>query len=164
VPCRRDKGIVKRDDQEAGGRIGLLFSGPPGSSPRTRERTADVSVSLLVALSDERSLKRVGGLLKRCGYEVEAASTGIECMAKFCKSPPEVLILDQELNWGNSAGILALMRTADEVPTIPVVLITSEGLDQLPDAYLTPPIVRWIRKPIDPLMVQKTVRSMEQVV
>jgi CheY-like chemotaxis protein len=62
--------------------------------------------------------------LRRRGYEVAVARSGLECLEKLRMSCPDVLVLSTRLLWGGAAGVLALLREDDELPQTPVVLLT----------------------------------------
>jgi len=122
-----------------------------------------MAVSLLVALSEESSLLHVGRAMSAFGYGVETARSGIECLVRLRRQTPDILVLDRNLPWGGGEGILALLREHDDLRSLPVVLLTAESPDELPFEFLAPPVVRWIRKPLIPNVLQATLRSVERL-
>jgi CheY-like chemotaxis protein len=44
------------------------------------------------------------------GYVVQTASDGLDCLNKLSQAMPVVLVLNQELRWGGSDGVLACLR------------------------------------------------------
>src|SRR5262249_19238359 len=79
------------------------------------------------------------------GYRVEAVSDGLECVAQMRRFRPDVLILDRNLLWGGSDGVLAQLREASDLPTMAVILTSTSDFG---DADLTsPPVVARLLKP-----------------
>src|SRR5438874_11637550 len=82
-------------------------------------------------------------VLQRCllrrGYDVETATAGLECLEKLRYYAPQVLVLGDELLWGGSAGVLAVLRERADVAPLPVVLIAAD--DHSPEciALMVPP-------------------------
>jgi DNA-binding response OmpR family regulator len=58
--------------------------------------------------------------LRKCSYEVEAAADALDCLAKLHSVKPAVLVLDLELRWGRSDGVLACLREESQMPWVPV--------------------------------------------
>lgn len=77
------------------------------------------------------------------GLQVETARDGLECLAKLRRFVPDLLILDLELLWGGSDGVLAWLREERTLPALPVVVMASagRGLD------IEPPVVALLSKP-----------------
>ena len=88
-------------------------------------------------------------LLSSCGYQVETASGGLECLGKLTDVVPDVLVLDAELNWGGADGVLTRLREEESpILAVPVVLITSEVQPNDTIAHLiAPPVVYRLQKP-----------------
>jgi DNA-binding NtrC family response regulator len=63
----------------------------------------------LLADPDEVLLEIVQSFLFDRGHEAEVASNGLECMSWLRQFVPDVLVLDQDLLWGGSDGVLARM-------------------------------------------------------
>jgi CheY-like chemotaxis protein len=63
--------------------------------------------------------------LADCGYEVETALDGLECLDKLRQMIPDVLVLDFGLRWGGGDGILAWLRKERAWSEFPVILTTN---------------------------------------
>ena len=67
------------------------------------------SKPIRVLLADpDRSLTAVYRKpLSREGFEVVAAFSGLECVARLREQVPDVLVLEPQLPWGGGEGILS---------------------------------------------------------
>jgi CheY-like chemotaxis protein len=108
-----------------------------------------MDLSVLIATADQARSEIYERLLTSCGYEVETASGGLECLSKLCDLVPDVLVLDAELNWGGADGVLAHLREEEStILAVPVVLITSDKQPNDSIAHLiAPPVVYRLQKP-----------------
>jgi CheY-like chemotaxis protein len=66
--------------------------------------------TLLIAESDAELRKAYRRYLTACGYGVETASDGLDCLEKLCRLASVVLVLDGEPRWGEAGGVLAWLR------------------------------------------------------
>jgi len=85
--------------------------------------------------------------LSQEGFELTAALSGLECVARLRERTPDVLVLEPQLPWGGGDGILTMMGDISALATIPVLVLTScrdpdvlEGVSRFPisDYYLKP--------------------------
>jgi CheY-like chemotaxis protein len=114
------------------------------------------SAVLLIAAADEAALEHYRGLFSGWGYEVHTARGGLECLARLRESLPDVLVLDQELLWGGSDGVLAWLHEERTAPAIPIVLLTPAALSE-PVRAAAP--IRCLHKPVDVSALLDAVRS-----
>jgi DNA-binding response OmpR family regulator len=100
---------------------------------------------IMIADTDETVLEILQSYFWDCGYEVEIASDGLECISLLREFVPSVLVLDQNLLWGGCDGVLALMQANAELAKIPVILVT-EGNSEV---HLTGrlPVASQLQKP-----------------
>ena len=92
------------------------------------------------------------------GFEVETVDSALECVAHLRQSSPDVLILDSNLPWGGSDGVLSVMRKCSELAEIPVILTAIPGSSASADAN-APPVVRTVTKPLSLYELLKSVRG-----
>ncbi|MGE3806452.1 MAG: hypothetical protein AB7K24_17425 [Gemmataceae bacterium] len=78
---------------------------------------------ILIAESDGEMLTLLERYLHLRGYRVDAAVGGAECLAKLADLHPDVLILDEDLSWGGSNGVLTRMQEDDDVPLTPTLVL-----------------------------------------
>ena len=101
---------------------------------------------LLIANRDAQLCELYQRFLTELGYEVETAADGLECLAKLRQAPPAVLVLDQELLWGGSDGVLAWLH--EESPAIPVLLMAATTARPDRHEFKEPPVVDYLPKPV----------------
>jgi CheY-like chemotaxis protein len=90
------------------------------------------NVRVLLADGDEALREFYSRCLAARGAEVSAAANGLECIEQLRTFQPHVLILEPEILWGGGAGVIEWMLSDPEVPTTPVIAVTSaRDLDQL---------------------------------
>lgn len=102
---------------------------------------------VLIADSDSGFLEMAGRYLLRSGHQVQTASNGIECFTRLSHGVPDIVVLDGELLWGGSTGVLALMQQDPAWSEIPVILTSDDHLPQRLGQDSTPRLVAQLRKP-----------------
>jgi CheY-like chemotaxis protein len=100
---------------------------------------------ILIADDDEAFLEILQSYLWDRGHEAEIASDGLECITILRDFAPDVLLLERDLLWGGSDGVLAQMRDDPLIPRIPVILMTDSPEEF--DALTNPIVVALLRKP-----------------
>jgi CheY-like chemotaxis protein len=107
-----------------------------------------VKANLLLASIDRTLTETVRRFCASCGYEIDTAVGGLECLTKLRQTPPAALVLDVELPWGGGDGVLARLREDFETQPVPVVLVSCEdSFGPLSDRVI-PPVVSCVRKPV----------------
>src|SRR5262245_29536836 len=102
---------------------------------------------ILVADDDLDSLKLIGLMLQRKGYEVIAANTGAQALAKAASERPDLVILDVMMPDLSGYEVCRQMRTTPETQGIPIIMFTAKtmiddkvaGFEAGADDYLTKP-------------------------
>ena len=96
---------------------------------------------------DDRAVRRLMEvLLERAGYEVIAASDGLEAMKLALSSPINLLITDAMMPNLNGHELCRFMRNSETLSHIPIILLSalekqgSDGQVQNADAFLTKPV------------------------
>lgn len=102
---------------------------------------------VLLADADDVTADQFRTYFSTAGYRVETTSDGLDCLTKLRRMVPALLVLDQDLAWGGSDGVLACMREECGLSRVPVVVIAAV----LPAAAIArlrlPPVVRCLQKP-----------------
>jgi pilus assembly protein CpaE len=102
---------------------------------------------ILVVDDDLDSLKLIGLMLQRSGYEVSAANTGAQALAKAVAEHPDLIILDVMMPDMNGYEVCRRLRTNVETKAIPIIMFTAKtliddkvaGFEAGADDYLTKP-------------------------
>lgn len=121
-----------------------------------------MSQKILIVDDDIDSLKLIGLMLQRNGYEVSAASAGNQAIAKALAERPDLIILDVMMPDMNGYEVCRRLRANDKTRDIPIIMFTAKtliddkvaGFEAGADDYLT--------KPTHPTELASRVRTMLQ--
>jgi DNA-binding response OmpR family regulator len=106
--------------------------------------------TVLIAESDAELAELLAMCLSENGFSVETASDGLDCLLKLRRSRPSVLVLDLELRWGGSDGILAWLNEECPTPYPNVILTATAGYPLDAGAVFAPPVIDYLSKPFSP--------------
>jgi DNA-binding response OmpR family regulator len=119
-----------------------------------------VSEVVLVADDDEDILLLVTTRLQRDGFEVLAATNGVDALALAEQHKPRVAVLDVGMPGLDGIEVLTAIRAAEELTETRVLLLTAKaqesdvrrGYDSGADAY--------VKKPFSPAELAGRVREL----
>lgn len=102
---------------------------------------------ILVVDDDIDSLKLIGLMLQRNGYEVVAANAGNQALSKALSEHPDLIILDVMMPDMNGYEVCRKLRANPETKEIPIIMFTAKtmiddkvaGFEAGADDYLTKP-------------------------
>lgn len=102
---------------------------------------------ILIVDDDIDSLKLIGLMLKRQGYQVLAANTGGQALAKVAADLPDLVILDVMMPDMNGYEVCRRLRANADTRLIPIIMFTAKtliddkvaGFEAGADDYLTKP-------------------------
>jgi CheY-like chemotaxis protein/MinD-like ATPase involved in chromosome partitioning or flagellar assembly len=102
---------------------------------------------ILVVDDDVDSLKLIGLMLKRQGYEVVAASAGMPALQKAYAEMPDLIILDVMMPDMDGYEVCSRLRAEPKTKDIPIIMFTAKtlvddkvkGFEVGADDYLTKP-------------------------
>lgn len=102
---------------------------------------------ILVVDDDLDSLKLIGLMLQRNGYEVSAASAGSQALAKATSERPDLIILDVMMPDMSGLEVCRRLRKNPDTKAIPIIMFTAKtliddkvaGFEAGADDYLTKP-------------------------
>lgn len=106
-----------------------------------------MSEKILIVDDDVDSLKLIGLMLKRNGYEVVAADTGTNALAKADTESPDLIILDVMMPDMSGLEVCRRLRANANTVDIPIIMFTAKtliddkvkGFEAGADDYLTKP-------------------------
>lgn len=123
-------------------------------------RTVDrKTLRVLIADADHDLLLSYQESLGERGFNVDTATSGLECVSHLRRYPPHVLILDPSILWGGGDGVLALMREENDVPAVPV-LVHASPHDGAMSTDLVFPVSARVSKPLPPERMASVVRQL----
>jgi DNA-binding response OmpR family regulator len=96
-------------------------------------------IRVLLADPDEALHPMYREPLSQEGFEVIAALSGLECIARLRERAPDMVVLEPQLPWGGGDGVLTIMGEIPALAIIPVMILTScrdphvlEGVSRFP--------------------------------
>ena len=106
-----------------------------------------MSDKILIVDDDIDSLKLIGLMLQRHGYEVVAANAGNQALAKASSEHPNLIILDVMMPDMDGYEVCRRLRANPETKAIPIIMFTAKtlvddkvaGFEAGADDYLTKP-------------------------
>ncbi|MDQ7786032.1 MAG: response regulator [Thermodesulfovibrionales bacterium] len=105
---------------------------------RTKVLLVDDEVEFASALAERLQMRN---------YEVRTASNGLEAMALFHESTPDVVLLDLKIPGMDGLEILSNIKKFD--PTIEVLMLTGHGDVASVQKGMQSGVLEYIMKPID---------------
>jgi pilus assembly protein CpaE len=102
---------------------------------------------ILIVDDDLDSLKLIGLMLQRQGYEVVAANAGMQALSKAASDHPNLIILDVMMPDMDGYEVCRRLRANPETRSIPIIMFTAKtlvddkvaGFEAGADDYLTKP-------------------------
>lgn len=106
-----------------------------------------MSEKILIVDDDIDSLKLIGLMLQRHGYEVSAANTGNQALTKASAEHPDLIILDVMMPDMDGYEVCRRLRSDQHTDDIPIIMFTAKtlvddkvaGFEAGADDYLTKP-------------------------
>jgi len=106
-----------------------------------------MSEKVLIVDDDVETLRLVGLMLERQGYQISAADNGERAIQKAQSDLPNLILLDVMMPDMSGYEVARRLRSSDRTATIPIIMFTAkaqvddkvEGLESGADAYLTKP-------------------------
>jgi pilus assembly protein CpaE len=107
-----------------------------------------VAERILIADDDRDSLKLIGLMLQRRGYEISVAQNGAQALAKAESEKPDLIILDVMMPDIDGYEVCRRLRTDPGTAQVPIIMFTAKtqvtdkvaGFQAGADDYLTKPI------------------------
>jgi pilus assembly protein CpaE len=104
--------------------------------------------TVLIIDDDANTLRLIGYMLERVGFEVQLAGDGEDGLAKASKQPPDLIVLDVMMPGVDGYQVCEQLRANPRTATIPVIILTarSQRIDQQTalevgaDLYLPKPV------------------------
>jgi len=102
---------------------------------------------ILIVDDDLDTLRLVGLMLQRQGYEIRAASSGTQALETLASELPDLILLDVMMPEMDGLEVTRRLRASPRTATIPIILFTAKaevddkvaGFEAGADAYLTKP-------------------------
>jgi pilus assembly protein CpaE len=103
---------------------------------------------ILIVDDDVNALKLIGYTLQREGYEIIAAQSGQEALAKAQEEAPQLVVLDIMMPRMDGYDVCRRLRAIPQTAQVPVIMLTAKGqvedkvagFEAGADDYLTKPV------------------------
>lgn len=106
-----------------------------------------MTTGLLIAESDAELRRTYDRLSSVLGFRVETAADGLECWTKLRAHSPDALVVDVDILWGGSDGVLACLRESFDGALMPTVFVTGDDSPAELSRRFEVPIGRCFQKP-----------------
>ena len=104
---------------------------------------------ILIVEDDEKSRRLLVDVLGYHGFEVSAAASGEDGLAKACAAPPDALLLDIALPGMSGFELLARLRAESAGASLPVIAVTASVMDVDRRKILAAGFDAYVAKPVD---------------
>jgi DNA-binding response OmpR family regulator len=115
--------------------------------------------AILIADADELLVAAYRAFFVVEGLQVNWVTNGIDCLESLRQCPPQALILDADLPWGSSSGVLEVMNEDPSISIVPVVILTAQPR-AIPGPVAGPYAPVTLLKPIAPASVARMLRNL----
>lgn len=106
--------------------------------------------TILVVDDDEMNLKMAQFILKRDGYTVITAFSGMECLTTLQSRTVDLILLDVEMPVMNGIETLEHIRKNEEFANIPVMFLTADATEDTVIAAGKLDAAGYVKKPYMP--------------
>jgi DNA-binding response OmpR family regulator len=115
-----------------------------------------MTIRVIIADADTDLLERYKTHLVEHGLKVQTATTALDCVERLRAGRPDILVLEPAILWGGGDGVLELMRVEPDVPSVPVIVVSSRA------GWTPPPATRFAvaeyhAKPLSPEELLKAI-------
>src|SRR5207249_2235968 len=97
-------------------------------SIRNPKEHSCMAEKILIVDDDIDSLKLIGLMLQRQGYEISAASSGGQAIAKALADSPDLIILDVMMPDMDGYEVCRRLRADANTQSIPIIMFTAKTL------------------------------------
>lgn len=103
--------------------------------------------NVLIADGDAALLDVYRRFLTVRGFQVETARDGVDCLAKIKQRTPAAVVVDRDLLWGGSDGVVACLSEQSATAELPVILMSPDAAVKVDFDGDGSSAVRMLRKP-----------------
>ena len=105
----------------------------------------------ILAIDDSRTIREMlRQTLTQGGFEVHVAEDGVEGLDKLPEVRPDVVITDINMPRMDGFGFIEAVRGSNRHRAIPILVLTTESVDDKKDRARRLGATGWIVKPFDP--------------
>jgi CheY-like chemotaxis protein len=106
-----------------------------------------MKTGLLIAEADAEVREMFDRIANHLGFDVETAADGLDCWNKLRNSVPDVLVIDAEILWGGSDGVLSCLRDGACRTLMPDVFVIGQDRPEVLSRRFAVPVRNCFQKP-----------------
>ena len=114
---------------------------------------------ILIVDDDLDTLRLVGLMLQRQGYNIVAATNGEQGLAKAFEEKPDLILLDVMMPEMDGYEVCRRLQADVKTREIPVIFVTAKADEQDEEFGLGLGAVDYITKPINPAIVRARIKT-----
>ena len=113
----------------------------------------------VLAIDDSRTIRSlVQKVMEEAGFECTLADDGVQGVARFQESPPDVVITDINMPNLDGYGVISAIRGGSVHRQVPILVLTTESAPHLKAKAREAGATGWIVKPFDDVAIVSVVR------
>ena len=112
-----------------------------------------MKTDLLIAEPDAKLCGNYELMFAESGLLVETATDGLDCWSKIRTRCPDALLVDMDLLWGGSDGVLARLREDSDAADAPEIFVTGDDSPEILSKRAGIDVTRCFQKPVEIKMV-----------
>ena len=154
------------DERGSGGNFAFLEGGR-GEADATEAEVIEEAAPVkpktpeLILVDDSISIRKVVGMfLSNAGYNVEAATDGVDAIEKISKTPYDLIVTDLEMPRMHGYELIAEVRRESATKNIPIIVLTSRAGDKHYQKAMELGANDYIIKPVDESTLLESVRKL----
>jgi two-component system, OmpR family, alkaline phosphatase synthesis response regulator PhoP len=114
---------------------------------------------VLVADDEIHIIHVVAIKLRNNGYEVIAASNGLEAYDLACREKPDIVVTDYQMPLMTGIELITKLREDEQTRTLPVVLLTARSFSMSQELLDRLGVASCLSKPFSPKELLKTIQD-----
>lgn len=118
-----------------------------------------MSKRILIVDDDPEVVKLFSFVLKRAGYEVEAALGGEIALHQARVNPPDLIVLDVMMPGVDGYEVTRQLRAQPDTAAVPIVMLTARALPSEQVTGILAGATSYLVKPVTPSVLVKTVQE-----
>lgn len=118
----------------------------------------------ILAIDDSRTIREMlRQSLETAGFDVVTADDGMEGLARFDETHPDLVITDVNMPRLDGFGVIEALRSRPTRSRVPILVLTTESAEALKDRARKAGATGWIVKPFDDARLISAIRRIASV-
>ena len=118
----------------------------------------------VLAVDDSFTMRELLRLtLKEAGFAVEVAVDGVDALQKLELVNPDLILTDLNMPNMDGFGLIDAVRAGDTAKRVPILVLSTEGAQDLRDRAREAGATGWLTKPFDDVSLVSTIRRVTAV-